>query len=149
MKTLVGGIALLGLAAFMLLGFLQSSATLSGSATVMALLITVGLPAIAGGTLLARRFGAARHRDSRRDQLRSQTLQAEVLRIASGHAGRLALVDVVTELAVDSEDAQGALDALVTREIADIAITDSGTLVYTFRDVERAAEKASARHVLE
>jgi hypothetical protein len=148
-KSLLGGSALLLLAAVMLLGFLQSSATLGAATTWLALLITVGVPGGAGVYLLTRHFGAGRLRESRRDQLRRQTLEAEVLRLAGGHSGRLALVDVVTEMALSSEDAQAALDGLVSREIADIAVTDSGTLVYTFRDVERAAEKSRARNILE
>jgi hypothetical protein len=81
--------------------------------------------------------------------LRQQTIEAEVLRLAGERGGRLALVEIVTELAIPSEAAQAALEGLVERELADIAVTDSGVLVYTFHDVERLSEKSRARGILE
>lgn len=149
MRSLVGGIALLLFAAFMLLGFFRSSATLASVATVIALLAVVGLPGGIGVWLLTRHFGAGARAIERRDQLRRQTLEAEVLRLAAAHSGRLTIVDVVGEMAVTTDDAKAALDALVQSEIADLAVTDSGTIVYTFRDVERAGEKLRARNILE
>jgi hypothetical protein len=148
-KSLIGAGLLILLSLFMLFGFMRSTATLSSFGTVMALLITVVLPGAAGIALAARRFRHGRLGESRRDQLRRQTIEAEVLRLAGERGGRLTLVEIVTEMAVSSEAAQGALDALVQREIADIAVTDSGVLVYTFHDVERIGEKARARGILE
>jgi hypothetical protein len=148
-KSLLAAAALLLLALFMLYGFMRSTAELSSFGTVMALLITVALPAAAGIMLAARHLRRGRLVESRRDDLRRQTIEAEVLRLAAERGGRLTLVEIVTEMAVPSEAAQQALDALVHREIADIAVTDSGVLVYTFHDVERIGEKSHARGVLE
>jgi hypothetical protein len=148
-KSLLAGGFLLLLSLFMLVGFMRSSATLSSFGSVMALLITVVVPAAAGIALAMRYFRRGRLVDTRRDQLRQQTVEAEVLRLAGERGGRLTLVEVVTEMAVSTEAAQQALDALVHREIADIAVTDSGVLVYTFHDVERLAEKSRARGILE
>ena len=149
MKSLLGAGLLLLLSLFMLLGFMRSSAELSSFGSVMALLITVVVPAAAGIAIGARHLRRGRLVESRRDQLRQQTIESEVLRLAGQHAGRLTLVEIVTEMAVSTEAAQQALDALVQREIADIAVTDSGVLVYTFHDVERLAEKSRARGILE
>ncbi len=149
MRSLIGAAALLLLALFMLYGFMRSSAQLSSFGAVMALLITVVAPAAGGVALLARHFRRGRLVESRRDVLRRQTIESEVLRLAGERGGRLTLVEIITEMAVSTEAAQQALDSLVHREVADIAISDSGVLVYTFHDVERLAEKSRAKGVLE
>lgn len=149
MKSLIGAGLLLLLSLFMLYGFMRSTAQLSSFGSVMALLITVVLPAAAGIALTARHFRGGRLVESRRNQLRRQTIESEVLRLAGERGGRLTLVEIVTDMAVSTEAAQEALDALVLREVADIAVTDSGVLVYTFHDVERLAEKSRARGILE
>lgn len=149
MKSFVGGTLLVVLSAFMLVGFFRSDASLSAFATVMALGITVALPGLAGLALIGRHLTGGRKLQARRNQLRDQTLQSEILRLAAQRAGRLTLVEIMTEMAVDTATAQAALDALVQREVADIAVTDSGVLVYTFHDVARLDEKSRARGVLE
>jgi hypothetical protein len=147
--SLIGAAALLLLSLFMLLGFMRSTAELSSFGSMMALLITVALPAAGGIALGARHFRRGRRFESRRDVLRQQTIESEVLRLAGERGGRLTIVEIVTEMAVSTEAAQQAIDALVQREIADIAISDSGVLVYTFHDVERLAEKSRAKGILE
>jgi hypothetical protein len=149
MKSYIGGGLLILLAAFMAVGFLNATTPHSAGANVFALLITVALPGVAGMTLIGRRLRSGRRLDVRRDQLRQQTLESEVLRLAAQRGGRLTLVEIMTDMAIDTIAAQAALDALVEREVADIAVTDSGILVYTFRDVERLGEKSGARGVLE
>jgi hypothetical protein len=148
-KALIGAGLLVLLSLFMLLGFARSTAELSTFGTAMALLITVVLPAAAGIALAARHFRGGRLVESRRDQLRRQTVESEILRLAAERGGRLTLVEIVTDMAVSTEAAQEALDSLVMREVAEIAVTDSGVLVYTFHDVARLGEKSRARGILE
>ena len=132
----------------MLLGFLSADA-LPAVPAAIAFIVAVLLPAAAGLTLIARERGKLGSRSARRDQLRRQTVESELLRLAASRGGRLTVVEVVTELALSADDAKAALDSLTMQEIADMAVTDSGTIVYTFRDIERALEKGSARPVLE
>src|SRR5687768_15585434 len=149
MKSLIGGLGLLLLSAFMLWGFVRSDAGLASPNAILALLITVALPAGAGATLLARRVGAGRRIADRKLQLRQQTLEAEILRLAGQHNGKLTVVEVVRDLAVTPEAAQEALNAMHTREMAEIEITDSGVIVYLFRDVQRLAEKSGSKGLLD
>ena len=149
MNKLVGSALLFLLSLFMLMGFLRSDAQLSSMSTLLALLITVGLPAAGGAALLASHFRYGKRFEQRRDLLRQQTLEAEILRLAAERGGRLTLVEIVTEMAVPSEHAQQALDALAMREVADVAITESGTLVYTFHDIRHLDQKPHAKGVLE
>jgi hypothetical protein len=149
MRSLVGGSLLLLVSLFMLVGFLRADAEMSLFARGFAFALTVLLPGVTGLTLVSRHLRGGTRRQTQRDALRQQTLEAEVLRLAGQRGGRLALVEVVTEFAVPAEAAQAALDALVHREIADIAVTDSGVLIYTFHDVQRLADKAQARGILE
>jgi hypothetical protein len=149
MRKLVGGALLLVLSLFMMIGFARSSASLANFATLLALVLTVGLPAVGGAALITSHFRHGRRFEQRRDLLRQQTLEAEILRLAAQRDGRITLVEIVTEMAVPAELAQQALEALTMREVADVAVTDSGVLVYTFHDILHLDEKPDARGVLE
>lgn len=78
------GVGLLVLSLFMLMGFLRSDANVGAPATIAALLITVALPAAGGVALLTRRFRRSARLTTRKELLRQQTLEAEVLRLAAG-----------------------------------------------------------------
>ena len=149
MMKLSGAAGLMMVALFMLLGFLTTDGAFSGPATVVALALTVGLPA-AGAALLVRSHLNERNRlTGRKAELRQQTLEAEVLRLAKEHGGRLTAVEVATELALTPEAAKEALDALAVRSQADIAVTEEGVLVYDFYDVRHLGGKSSAKGILD
>ena len=139
------GIALLILAALMAFGFSRSAASMVAPATLAALLVTVVLPAIGGATLL---WGGGR-RGERMHLLRQRTIEAEILRLAVKEGGRLTAGDVAIALALSPEEAKETLEALMTRDLADIAITDDGVLVYVFHEMGKLGSKASARGVLD
>ena len=149
MGRLLGGVVLLLVSAFMLLGFVRSDASFGSLNTMLAVVVSVVLPAIGGVALLrtANRFG--RRAGSRADQLRRTTIEAEILRLAMLKEGRLTAVEVSSALALPQEEAKATLDDLVTREIADLDITDAGVLVYSFHDARNVGDKHSARGLLD
>jgi hypothetical protein len=146
-NKLTGAILLYVLAAFMLLGFISSGMPLSASA-IAALLITVALPAGIATRMLATRNQQPRI-DQHKHDLRMRTIEAEILRIATPHKGKLTLIEMVSELAISPEEAKTAADSLVRQELADIEITESGVLVYAFHDIKHLHEKPSSRGILE
>jgi hypothetical protein len=146
---LVASGALMLLSLFMLAGFLRSDAVLSAPATVVALLITVGLPAAGSVALIAGRFRGRAQLARRREELRQQTIESEILRLAEQRGGRLTAVEVASDMAISPEAAKEALDSLALRELAELEVTDSGLLVYAFHDVRRLRDKAKARGVLD
>ncbi len=148
MGRLVGGCCLIAVGLFVLLGFTQAEVD-HGLATVVALLIGAGLPMAGGGWLIVQHVGAGRLRGKRREALRRETLEAEVLRLAGRHGGRLTAVEVAGELAVSPATADETLHALALRKVADLEITDSGVLVYVFHDVVHMSEKKHARRLLD
>ena len=141
-----GGIGLLAIAAFMLLGFLNSNASLGSPTALMALLLTVGLPA-AGGIALLRGIGTGRN--ARTERLRQQTIDAEILRLATQHQGKLTALEVSTAFALTPETAKASLDSLVERDLADLQITDAGVIVYAFHEAKHIGGKSSARDILD
>lgn len=149
MGRLVGSVALLALALFVFVGFLRSGADPFALRTLFALFIAAGLPAAGGGLILARHFGVGRRIEHRREELRRDTLEAEILKMAGRHGGRLTAVEVAGELAVPTTTAEELLNELMAREMAEIEVTDSGLLVYTFHDVRHLSEKEAARGLLE
>lgn len=142
----IAGWALIALALFMFVGFL--GADVGGVAAIAALLITVVLPAGAGIALVSGRLRGG-SRSSRTAELRQQTLEAELLRLAGRHDGKLTIVEAVGELAISPEDAKQALDALAVRGLADFEVTDSGVVVYVFHDVQKLGDKQHSRGLLE
>ncbi len=149
MGKLAGGLALLALALFVVWGFLRSGADPFALRTLFALFIAAGLPAAGGGLLLAHHFGAGRRIERRREALRRDTFEAEILKMAGRHGGRLTALEVAGELAVPTDLAEGLLNELMAREMAELEITDTGLLVYDFHDVRRLSEKESARGLLD
>jgi hypothetical protein len=147
-RLVVSGVLML-LSLFMLVGFFRSDATLSAPATIAALLITVALPAAAGVALASGHFRARGRLARRREELKRQTIESEILRLAEQRGGRLTAVEVASDMAISPEAAKDALDSLALRELADLEITDSGVLVYAFHDVRHLREKPHAKGVLD
>jgi len=145
----VGGFALLGLSLFMLLGFFSADLPQSAAVKLLALLVGVGIPGAAGGTLLLQHFGRKGRLAGSRERLIRQTQEAELLRLAGERGGRLTVVEVVRELALTHSDAESLLRSLVVRGFAEVEVTDSGLLVYAFPDVQLLDDKATARGVLD
>ena len=143
------GVALILIALFMLVGFLRADLAASGVAQAIAFVVAVVLPAVGGVALLAAPMGSKRRVAARRQQLRRQTLDAEVLRLAGRRGGKLTVVEVVTELAVTTEEATESLDQLARHELAELEVTESGTIVYAFRDVQNLAQKDRAKGILD
>lgn len=147
MSRVIGWI-LIGLAAVMLYGYMR--ADVSGPAALFAVLITIVLPAAGGLALVTGKWGWHSGRTGkRRDELRRETLQSEMLRLAREHGGRLTIVEVVSALAVTPEEAKESLDALAVRGMADYEVTDSGIVVYMFHDIARLDEKDRSKGLLE
>ncbi|MXW17077.1 MAG: hypothetical protein F4123_03875 [Gemmatimonadetes bacterium] len=149
MGKLLGGMALMAVSLFMVVGFLRADVDRAALGTMVALLIGAGLPAAGGSWLLARHFGVGRRIGRRREELRRDTLEAEILKMAERHGGRLTTVEVAAELAVPATTAEELLNELMRRELAEIEITDSGLLVYAFHDLRHLSEKETARGLLE
>jgi hypothetical protein len=140
---------LLLLSLFMLIGFLGSEAALGAPATIAALLITVALPAVAGVALASSQLRGRGRLAERREELRRQTIESEIFRLAGQRGGRLTAVEVASDMAISPEAAKEALDSLALRELAELEITDSGLLVYAFHDVRHLQEKSSAKGLLD
>jgi hypothetical protein len=116
----------------MLLGFARSSAGLGSPTALFALLLSVGLPAAGGIALLRGSLGG--NSKARMAQLRQQTIDAEILKLAMRHQGRLTAVEVASALALDGVESKNALDDLVNRQVADLEVSDEGVLIYTFHE---------------
>jgi hypothetical protein len=149
MKKIVGAVGLALLALFMLAGFLNSDAAVSAGARLLALGITVVLPA-AGAVLLARSHFAEKSRlTGRRAELRRHAMESEIVRLAQARGGKLLAVEVAMALHVAEDAAREALDAMVARERAELEVTDEGNLVYAFPTLRQLSDKSTARGLLD
>ena len=149
MGKLWGAVALLGLSLFMLLGFMGVARDGVGFAELMAFGIVVLLPLGFGIKLLRDHFGRDKRVDANKADMRNRTLNAEVLKLAGSHGGKLTIVEVVTALAITSDEAKRVLDSLALEGHADFQVTDSGVVVYDFQEIRRMDDKSTARGILE
>lgn len=149
MNRLIGAAGLGLLSLLMLGGFLSSGRSLAQPAAMAAFAITVVLPAVGAGLLVRAHAGERARLTGRKAQLRQQTLESEILKLAGGHAGKLTAVEVATAFALTPDGAKEALDALVLRGQADLEVTDAGILVYSFHDVRHLPGKHTARGILD
>ncbi|HEX6308651.1 MAG TPA: hypothetical protein VFZ69_10715 [Longimicrobiales bacterium] len=141
------GWILIAIAAFMFVGYIGSD--VGGPEAILALLLTVVLPAAGGVALVTGRIGPRGRIGTSREDLRRETLEAELLRLAGRRSGRLTIVEAVGELAITPEDAKEALDALAVRGLADFEVTDSGIVVYVFHDIRHLGDKSESKGLLE
>lgn len=144
-----GGGIFLALAAFMFIGFMAAGGTFSAPATIAAFIIAVLLPAGTGAMLIRSSLGGGRHLSERQEALRLETVEAEVLRLAGKNGGRLTIVETAGALGIQAEEAEKVLRHLMAKEVADVAVSDSGLLVYTFHDITVLGEKEEARGLLD
>lgn len=153
---LFGAITLIALSLFLLLGFVEADLADRGFlVAALTFVIAVALPAV-GGMLLF--FGIRRTSSGRREKRearRRQTLEAEVLRLATARAAgesgacKLTAVELASALTVDLETATATLQDLHRRSVAELELTDDGTIVYAFRDLAGPRQKNAARAVLD
>lgn len=149
MKRLLGGLALGGLGLFMLSGYFNADVARSSPASLAALLLVAGLPLL-GSALLIRSHFSDKHRlQSRKDLLRHQTIESEILKLAMASGGKLTAVEVAAAFALAPEGAVEALDRLALRGQASYEVTDAGVIVYSFHDIVHLGGKDSARDVLD
>jgi uncharacterized membrane protein YeiB len=154
MKRLIGGIALAVVALFLLMGYFGSDTSKTDAAAIIALLLFIVLPAVGSLLLLRSHFRDTRQRQVRKEQLRHQTIESEILKLAIAKSGRLTAVEVATQLAISPEGATEALDRLALRGQAAYQVTDAGVIVYSFivysfYDIVHLGGKDSAKDVLD
>lgn len=146
---LFGGALLIGAALFMALGFALSDSTRSFGVTAAALLIAVGIPAGAGIALIRSHFREQRLLTADRADLRLQTWESELVKLAGSHGGKLTVVEAVAATGLRAPQVEEAFRSLHEQGIAEIEVTDSGLLVYQFRDVRLRGEKGDSKPILE
>ena len=150
MGRILGGILLLLLSLFMLLGYLQADLPAGLAARVVFFMIVVIAPALGGGLLLRSWFRRRKHLQERKERLRQQTLQVEILKLAGANGGSLRAIDAVAELGISREEADNTLEKLAVQGAAEVDITESGELVYRFSESQiprkqRSVGKAGGR----
>ncbi len=151
MLKLGGGIVLLMVATFMGIGYLAGGAAEhSLGIQIFALLVSVGIPG-AGGVLLLRQHHRRALPEAPPAPLRlpRERWSSELVKLAARKGGRLTVVEVVTETSLDHDDAQVAFDELCTAGLAEPEVTESGLIVYAFRDLLLLGEKGGSRGLLE
>lgn len=149
MTKIAGAVGLALLSLFMLAGFLNRDTAASAGAVLLALGITVALPA-AGAVLLARSHLAERSRlTGRRAELRRHATESEILRLAQTQGGKLMAVEAALSLQLPEDAARDTLDTMVSNGRAELEVTDGGNLVYSFPTLAQLPDKHTARGILD
>ena len=141
MTRIVWGILLILLSLFMLLGFFTANQTGGLIARGLLFLILVVLPAVGGGSLIYSHLRRSRTSRDRIERLRGQTQEAEILRLAKEKGGKLTVADVMAETSLDADTVEDRLLSLITQGFGDFEPTESGTIVYSFYDMQKQREQ--------
>ena len=150
MLKLGGGIVLLMVSAFMGIGFLAGGASHQAiGIQILAVLITVGIPGVTGVALLRQHHRRGLASPPEAAALPRARWSSELVKLAAKKGGRLTVVEVVAETALGPEEAQAAFDELCTSGLAEPQVTESGLIVYAFRDLLLLGEKSGSRGLLD
>ena len=145
----LGGALLIGVALFMALGFAASTGHRSLGVTIAVVLITMGIPAGAGLALIRGHYRDHRLLTADRAELRLQTWESELVKLAAERGGKLTVVEAVAATGLRVPQVEEALRSLAEQGVADLDVTDSGMLVYRFPDIQLQGEKGGSKPILE
>lgn len=146
MNKATSGSLLIALSLFMLMGMFNAH-NLTFVSGLMAFLIAVALPGGAGSYLLFTHFQQNKQLVENKARMGLKTLESEIIKMARRNQGRLTVMEVAVEFAIDKEVAEQALDSLAQQKYADYEVTDSGLLVYTFHELELLNDKSQSRRL--
>lgn len=147
MAKLVGGIALLMVSVFMLIGFMAGGGgAQSLGIRIFTFLLAVGLPGAGGLTLLRGHLRRSMPSGGGgADALRRQTWESEIVKLAERKGGKLTVVEVVADSVMSADDADEVFKDLVGRGLAEPEVTDGGLIVYVFPDIKLLKEKNASK----
>ena len=63
--------------------------------------------------------------------------------------GKLTIIEVMSEVRIEFDLAKKILNSFADQNIADLEVTESGILVYSFYDIQHLSEKSSSRGILD
>ena len=148
-KKPIIGIALIILSLFMLMGFFNADLEAGFLVKLLSLVITVALPLAGGSYIILSHYKDKEKFISNKNDLRNKTLQAEILKLAELKGGKLTVVEVMSNLAVSNDTARKLLDSMASQSLAEVELTESGVIVYSFYEIEHLKDKQRARGVLD
>ncbi|MEM7065514.1 MAG: hypothetical protein AAF572_20405 [Cyanobacteria bacterium P01_B01_bin.77] len=150
MNKLLGGIGLLSLSGFMLLGFFRADLSNRSIAIKgMTFGVGVGLPMVAGMGLVGSHRRDRKRLASRIVDSRFLVLRSEILKLAQQNQGKLTEIEIIFELGIEQAVANEVLTDLCNQDLAEIEMTQSGLLVYVFPDIQQLPTKHSSRGLLD
>ena len=133
----------------MLMGFFNADLKAGTFVKLLSLVITVALPLAGGSYIIYSHFKDNEKFISKKNDLRIKTLEAEILKLAEKKGGKLTVVEVMSDLAMGNDTAQELLDSIASQGLADVELTESGVIVYSFYEVKHLKDKQSSRGVLD
>lgn len=141
MDRKLGGIALV-IPALGLIGGAWWSGLVMSPVALFGLLLVFVLPAI--DRVASLRDSLQHDSDRRIAALRRETIDAEILRVALKHQGRLSSAEVSAALGLDTGESQAVLEDLVQRRVASVEVPEEGMPIYAFPDAPTASTTPAA-----
>lgn len=149
MNRLIFGIILIIVSLFMLIGFFNANLKIGFFAAFLTFSIVVILPFFSGSSLIYYHYKDKTKLQRNKQGLAIKNLEAEVLKLAHNKGGSLTAVELMADLAIDRDTAKQVLESLAVQGLAEVEITESGVIVYSFYDVKHLHEKHKAKKVLD
>jgi predicted DNA-binding transcriptional regulator len=137
------------LSLFMLIGFFKADIETGVFVKFFSFLITVILPLTGGAALIYSYYEEYERLRKSKENLTIKTLEAEVLKLAEKKGGKLTVVEVMSDFAMSNDTAKELLDSITVQGLADVELTESGVIVYSFYDIKHLMDKKNTKGVLD
>ncbi|MCG8339298.1 MAG: hypothetical protein MJE63_32730 [Proteobacteria bacterium] len=98
--------------------------------------------------LLKQVIGNKGNSSQNNSKLNVQEKQSLVLKAAKKNNGRLTIAEVTMETALSLDESKSILEGMCTEGVAELQITDGGSLVYVFTGLLTDKEKDTAKEPL-
>jgi hypothetical protein len=129
--------------------FLNAELQTSFIVKLISFLMAVILPGLVGIYMIIGHYKEIKRIKSSKNELGKKALQADIIKFAEQKEGKLSVVEVMGEFALDEDEVKNAMNSLMAQSIANIELTDSGLIVYKFTDIKLLKDKDNSKDILD
>ncbi len=136
MKKVMSGAILIGIGAFLFLGFFLNALKKGVDAGDIALMVIFCIaPITAGGLLIRSHLKEKRTAIQNQKQVLYTQREKEIIRLAQQTGGRLSIPDIVAGTSMNTIEADAMMREMTTKGYVDMQVTEAGVIVYEFFEI--------------
>jgi hypothetical protein len=143
MKKVMSGGILIGIGAFLFLGFFLNALKKGIDAgDIAAVVILCIAPITAGGLLIRSHFKEKQKAVQNQMQVLYTQREKEIIRLAQQTGGRLSIPDIVAGTSMNTIEADEIMREMTTKGYVDMQVTEAGVILYEFYELVHRKQSA-------